>query len=525
AKEPEEEEIEIEVPEAPEEGEGEGEEASPRTGVRRKLFINAEDPEEIRIALVEAGRLEGFQVKTISRSQTKGNIYKGRIVSIEPGLQAAFVDIGLPKNGFLSFAEIHPEYYAGEVEPDTHWRDLKIQDVVRKGQEVLVQVVKEATETKGANLTTYLSLPGRFLVLMPGSDSAGISRKIEGEAQRQGLRQLMEGLELPEGIGYILRTASEGITKTALAKDLRFLLRLWDEVKKRGQEMAPPTVVFEDQDIINRFLRDSFTADIEEIVVDSREVHDQVQRFLAIIGHRTGTRVRLHKSGRPLFHHYELETQIEQIYQPRVPLPSGGSIVIDPTEALVAIDVNSGRTSKDKDFEETIFLANMEAAREAARQLRLRDLGGLIVIDFIDLGEARHIRELEKEVKSCLKADRAKTSVSKISRFGLMQISRQKLGAPVQSSSYRSCPHCHGRGVIRSAESQALICLRQIQTAIAQKKPHRILCRLPLEVANYLTNRKRAEIVELETSHRVEIVIQADPTLSPSETSIELQKG
>ncbi len=490
-----------------------------------KLLINAEEPEECRIAQVEGGRIESFQVTTQSLEQTKNNIYKGRISSVESNLQAAFVDIGLEKNGFLSFSEIHPEYYDVDVDPSTHWKDLHIQEVIRKGQEVLVQVVKEPIGNKGANVTTYLSLPGRCLVLMPGSDSSGVSRKIDDESQRSKLREMMNGFSIPEGIGYIIRTASRDITKTALSNDFRYLLRLWREIKKRGQTKDAPALIYKDQDIIAKFLRDHFSADIKEILVDSQAAYDQVMNFLALLpAKQRKTVVRLHKGPRPIFNQFDVEEQIETIYQPYVKLPSGGSIVINPTEALVAIDVNSGRTGKDKNFSETIFLANKEAAAEMARQLRLRDLGGLIVVDFIDMRNKTHIREVEKQVKASMKRDKAKVDISRISKFGLMQISRQKMGAPTQTGSYNACEHCQGRGVVRSVETQALFYLRRIQTGVSRKKVVSVECRLPMNVARYLLNKKKEELVDLEKRYDVVINIEPAPEMNPSDYRIDFVK-
>jgi len=501
----------------------------PEKAVTYKLLINAEEPEECRIALVEDGRLESFHVTTIDREPTKNNIYKGRVVSVEANLQAAFVDIGTGRNGFLPFNEIHPEYYREDVNErnrnliaQQQWKKLKIEDVVQKGQEVLVQVVKEVTGNKGANMTTYLSLPGRCLVLMPGSDSAGISRKIVGEERRAGLREIMSEFEIPEGLGYIIRTASAEITKAVLAKDLHTLLALWEEIKRRGQTMEAPALVYEEQDTVVRFLRDHFFPEIKEITVDTEESLNNVNAFIELLPEKQRqVKVRLHRGAKPIFNQFNIEEQIESIYKPQVALPSGGSIVINPTEALVAIDVNSGRTSKNADFDETIFLANMEAAAELARQLRLRDLGGLIVVDFIDMRNKKHIREVERQVKVSMKRDKAKVDISKISRFGLMQISRQKMGAPIEKGSYRTCDHCQGRGVVRSVETLALYYLRRIQTGISRKKVARIECRLPLDVAQYLLNKKRAELVELETRHAARIDIIPRVEMKPSDSQID----
>lgn len=486
-----------------------------------KLLINSESTEECRVVLLEDGKIESFHVETISRAKTKGNIYKGRIVSVEANLQAAFVDIGLEKNAFMSFSDIHPEYYSKEVDPETHWKDLRIQDVVSKGTEVLVEVEKEAAGTKGASLTTYISLPGRFLVLMPGSDSHGISRKLE-EAERAALREMTKDLKLPEGIGYIIRTASKNVTKTALAKDLRYLLNLWETIKELGQKSPTPSLLYKEQNIVARYLRDHFTAEVAEIIVDSREAYEQVHAFLDLQPARQQkTPVRLHKGSKPLFNHFNVEEHIDQIFQPKVKLPSGGSIVINPTEALVAIDVNSGGTSKDKDFEESIFLANMEAAEELARQLRLRDLGGLIVVDFIDMRSARHTKEVEKQVKTSMKRDKSKFDLSRISKFGLMQISRQRLGPPVQAETYKACPHCQGRGAVQSVESQVMSFLRKIQTGVTRKNIRRVACVLPLDVATYMLNKKRNELAALESKHNIEIQITAQPGLSPLDATLE----
>jgi ribonuclease E len=501
----------------------------PETPVTYKLLINAEEPEECRIALVEDGRLESFHVTTIDREPTKNNIYKGRIVSVEANLQAAFVDIGTGRNGFLPFNEIHPEYYRQDVSErnrnliaQQQWKKLKIEEVMQKGQEVLVQVVKEVTGNKGANMTTYLSLPGRCLVLMPGSDSAGISRKIVGEERRANLREIMSEFEIPEGIGYIIRTASAEITKAVLEKDLQTLLALWEEVKRRGQTMEAPALVYEEQDTVVRFLRDHFFAEIKEITVDTEESLNNVNAFISLLPEKQRqVKVKLHRGAKPIFNQFNIEEQIESIFKPQVALPSGGSIVINPTEALVAIDVNSGRTSKNADFDETIFLANMEAAAELARQLRLRDLGGLIVVDFIDMRNKKHIREVERQVKISMKRDKAKVDISKISRFGLMQISRQKMGAPIEKGSYRTCDHCQGRGVVRSVETLALYYLRRIQTGISRKKVARIECRLPLDVAQYLLNKKRTELVELEAKHAARIDIIPRVEMKPMESQIE----
>lgn len=493
-----------------------------------KLLINAEEPEECRLALLEDGRLESIHVSTISRTQTKNNIYKARIVAIEPSLQAAFVDYGTEKNGFLPFSEIHPEYYKQELSNDIrqlvdnhHWKKLNITDVLEKGQEVLAQVVKEEVGKKGANMTTYLSIPGRCVVLMPGSDSSGISRRISGEEKRSQLRGAMNSIDLPEGIGWIVRTASVDINEEALSRDVKYLMNLWEGIKKRGQEIKGVGLVYEDQESVLRFLREHFDPSIEEILVDDRTALEQVKTFIEMLPEKQrNVKVRLHQGARPIFNQYSVEDQIESIYQPQVSLPSGGSIVINPTEALVAIDVNSGSTSKGKNFEASIFQANMEAATELARQLRLRDLGGLIVVDFIDMRNRKHIMAVEKKVKEAMKRDKAKVDFSRISKFGLMQISRQKLGAPIEAGNYRCCEHCKGRGTVRSVETLSLFYMRRIQTGASRKGVGQIECHFPIDVASYLLNNKRSELHEMEKRYEVEIIINARPDMKPMDNDL-----
>ena len=494
----------------------------------RKLLINAEEPEECRIALVEDGRLESIHVSSVTRTRTKNNIYKAKIVAIEPSLQAAFVDYGTDKNGFLPFSEIHPEYYKEELGDrvrelvEAHqWKKLNIVDVIEKGQEILAQVVKEEVGRKGANMTTYLSLPGRCVVLMPGSDSSGISRKISGEEKRSRLRDAMNATDIPEGIGWIVRTASIDITKTALSRDVGYLLRLWEEIKKKGQSLEGVGIVYEDHHNVLMFLREHFDPTIVEILVDDREAMDEVKGFIDLLpSKQRDVKVRLHRGSRPIFNQFSVEDQIESIYQPQVNLPSGGSIVIDPTEALVAIDVNSGSTSKGKNFEQSIFQANMEAARELARQLRLRDLGGLIVVDFIDMRSRKNNLAVEREVKASMKLDKAKVDFSRISKFGLMQISRQKLGAPIEAGNYRRCEHCKGRGTVRSIETLALFYLRRIQTGASRKLVALIECHFPLDVASYLLNNKREELYSMETKYKVEITIVAETSMKPADNNL-----
>lgn len=492
----------------------------PRKPVK-KVIINAAASEECRIALVEDGKLEALHMETIGHEATRGNIYKGKIVSVEPSIEAAFVDYGGGKNGFLSLPEIHPEYYREEEEGKKGKR-LHIQDLIEKEQDMLVQVVKEPLGQKGAALTTYLSLPGRYLVLLPGSSSsAGISRKIEDEEQRKKLKEMMQEFKLPEGIGFIVRTASLDTTKRDLSKDLQYLLRLWKDIKTKGQTLPTPALLYKEADLITRSLRDYFTSDTREILVDNKETFEQLRDLLRIISPRHYQLVKLYKDPKPIFSLYNLETQIEKIYESRVTLPSGGSIVINPTEALVSIDVNSSRSVRGKELEETAFKTNLEAAEEVARQLKLRDLGGLVVIDFIDMREAAHQRAVEKRLRDILKKDKAKSETGKISKFGLLELARQKLRSPVLAGSYKTCGHCQGRGLVRSVEAQAVAALRRIQAGLSKGDVTGVLVRVPTDVATYLLNRKRAELVHLESRYGLIIHVEGQAELLPGEAYIE----
>ena len=453
----------------------------------RQMLINAEEPEEYRLAIVSGKKLEEFYVETTTRDNTRGNIYKGVVVNIQPSLQAAFVDFGTEKNGFLQLPEIHPEYY--QKEPPKEGKRVRIQEALRPGQELMVQVVKEATPTKGAFLTTYVSLPGRYLVLMPGSKHGGISRQIEDDRQRQRLRQIISQLSVPDGIHLIVRTAGANRTKRDLSRDFRYLLRLWKSIKATAQETEAPTLLYQERDLTIRAIRDYFTANIKNIRVDNKEVYKRVKDFMAVVSPRHRWLVKLYKEKRPIFAEYELENQIETIYSNRVYLKSGGFVVIDTTEALVAVDVNSGRSSREKKLGETVFKTNMEAAVEVPRQLRLRDLGGLVVIDFIDMKDRKRIRQVEKTLREEFKKDRAKIEMGRISKFGLMEVSRQRLRPSVQSSSYVSCLRCSGTGVVRSTEATALTYLRKIWLELSRGKANQVHGSFAKEVADYLLNK------------------------------------
>ena len=483
---------------------------------QQTMIINAFHPEEFRVALVEGHTLESFFIETASRGKVVGNIYKGIITHVQPSLQAAFVNFGMEKNGFLPFPEIHPEYY--QSEPTTR---VRIQDVINNDQEVLVQVVKEEVGTKGALLTTYISLAGRDVVLMPGQSQRGVSRKIEDEEQRERLKELAQDLKVPDEFGVIIRTAAEERNKKEVAKDLNHLMKIWEEIKKRVQEAEAPAIIYKEQDLALRVIRDYFNPNITTILVDDKDVHRRVKEFLRIISPKHQGTVKFYKGEGPICSKYNLEDQIGQIYEKRVPLRSGGHLVIDPTEALVAIDVNSGRTSSDGALEETVFKVNMEAAAEIPRQLRLRDLGGLIVVDFIDMRDNRHAREVERRLKEEFKKDKAKITVGRISRFGLLELSRQHLGLNILRGSYRQCSTCHGSGLLRSVDATALHYFRKIWLALAQKKPASVKGVFAVDVANYLLNRKRGDIQRLEERYQVNIVIEGSSTVPPDEGVIE----
>ncbi len=478
-----------------------------------KIVINVEPPEQCRIALVENGSLEGFSLETLSHSQVRGNIYKGKILNIEPSLQAVFIDIGLSRNAYLPFDEIHPEYY-GYIEDIS-----KLPELLKKGEELIVQVVKEETPLKGAAVTTYLSIPSRYLVLMPGTEHIGISRKIEDENERKRLKSILKDIELPGGVGLIARTASQKIPKRDIQKDLRYLLRLWKELKKRARTLSAPALIYQDRDIIIRFLRDHLTPEIKEIIVDHHSSYNKIRNFLRLISQRQLPEVKYYKDSKPIFDLYDLETQIEQIFNPIVPLPSGGFIVIEPTEALVAIDVNSGKNIKEKDLEETALKTNIEATQEIARQLRLRDLGGLIVIDFIDMKSASHRRQIIKHLRTVLKKDKARTEVGGISKFGLLEMVRQKIGSPIELATFKQCPYCKGRGSIISAETEALAILRKIRsiTTHIQYSHEKILVQASPNVVNYLLNLKRHNLCELENKNSVKIIIEAVSQIEPGQ--------
>jgi ribonuclease E len=490
--------------------------------MKKKMLINVADEEESRVAIVEDGILEEFTIETSSKEQIKGNIYNGIVIKVEPSLQAAFVDYGGKRHGFLPMGEIHASWYSGEASNGDRDKRPRIQDVLKRNQKVLVQVVKEEIGNKGASLSTYISLAGRYLVLMPGSDSAGgISRKIEDEEERKKLKETIAQLDPPPDMGIIVRTAGLNRNKTELQRDLIYLQRLWASIQEKSTESEAPALIYQEHDLVIRSIRDYFTSDIQEVLVDNREVYRRARDFFQAVMPRYQGRVKLYREKKPLFAKYQLEGQIEAIYSHKVELKSGGSVVIDPTEALVAIDVNSGRATKEKGIEETAFKTNMEAAQEVARQLRLRDLGGLIVIDFIDMRNLKHIQEIEKALRQAVKRDKARIQVSRISQFGLLELSRQRLKPTILEGHYLTCPHCDGSGLIQSTVSLALTILRRIRAEVAKETVEAVRAILPMDVAAYLLNQKRKEIVRLEDDYHLTIQVLGNPAARQNEYSIE----
>jgi ribonuclease E len=489
----------------------------------RKMLINAEDAEESRVAIVADGVLEEFDIETCHKEQNKSNIYKGVVVKVEAGLQAAFVEYGGKRAGFLPLGEVHPNSYA---DPDLAKRGgrVRIHDVLKRNQELLVQVVKDEIGTKGAALSTYISLPGRYLVLMPGVDATRVSRKIEDEAQRRQLKEIVAQLAPPAGTGVIIRTAGLDRTKQELQRDMAYLLKLWETILAHAKELPAPSVVYEESDLVIRSIRDYFTPDIAEILVDDREVFKRARDFLQAIMPRYVSRIKLYRERRPIFSKYQLEEQIEAIFEDKIPLKSGGSIVIERTEAMVSIDVNSGRSTQERGMEETAFKTNMEAGEEIARQLRLRDLGGLVVIDFIDMRDRKHIQEVERSLKNALKRDKARTEMARISKFGLLEVSRQRLKPALQDETTLPCPHCKGQGLIRSKESLGLTVLRRIQAAAVKGSLLAAKAKVPLEAANYLLNEKRDRLLKLEQEYGIRIHVEGDATLTGSLFNLVLEK-
>jgi len=471
----------------------------------KRMLINATQPEELRVALVDGQWLYDLDIENRNREQKKSNIYKGRITRVEPSLEAAFVDYGAERHGFLPLKEIGREYFSKQS-GDSDGR-VKIRDVLKEGTEVIVQIDKEERGNKGAALTTFISLPGRYLVLMPNNPRAGgISRRIEGE-DRAELKDALSAIEIPSGMGVIIRTAGVGRSPEELQWDLDYLLKLWASIDTAAKVNTAPAFLFQESNVIIRAIRDYLRQDIGEVIVDNKEAFDLVSGFIQQVMPNYRSKVKLYQDDIPLFNRYQIESQIETAFEREVKLPSGGSIVIDVTEALVSIDINSSRATKGGDIEETALQTNLEAADEIARQLRLRDMGGLVVIDFIDMQPVRNQREVENRVREALEMDRARVQIGRISRFGLLEMSRQRLRPSLGETHSKVCPRCNGQGTIRGTRSLALSILRLVEDEAQKERSAEIRAIAPLSVATYLLNEKRKTISNIEARNNTRVVI------------------
>jgi len=543
--------------------------------MKQEMLINVAQPEECRIAIVEDGVLEELYIERSSQDNYVGNIYKGKIVNLEPSIQAAFVDFGVGRNGFLHISDVESQYFrqAGfdpdrpimpngrqhaeeidDLDDDRHHDDeddddleevgdngrsmrrdngggrttarrvrpgvrprIKppIQDIFRRGDEVLVQVIKEGMGTKGPTLSTYISIPGRYLVLMPALGRIGVSRKIEDEDARRRLRDILRELNPPKGLGFIVRTAGTDRTKKELSRDLAYLVRLWKVIVRRIKKAEAPCDIYEESDMIIRTIRDIFTAEVDGIYIDQQEAYERAKEFLQIVMPRYASRLQYYEGREPLFHKYKLDEEIVRINQRKVPLRGGGSLVIDQTEALVAIDVNSGSFRTDGGAEESAFQLNQIAAREIARQLRLRDLGGVVVNDFIDMRKERHRRTVERTLRDAVRRDRARTKILRTSPFGLIEMTRQRIRPSIKRSVYKECPACAGSGLVKSAESMAIETVRKLIMCAQHPNVSRITVTVEEEVASYINNRKRRELMHMEDTHSVQVHVVSREDVSP----------
>src|SRR5262245_30894818 len=484
------------------------------------MLINAQRSEELRIAIIQGNSLENYQVDIAESGLTRGNIYRGIIANVQPSLNAAFIDYGMDRHGFLAIQDVVPEAFYHSPRGG----HPRIEDVLEKGKPIVVQVAKDAIGQKGAALTTSLSLAGRYLVLTPFESTRGVSRKVEDEDTRKKLKTLANGLDLPEGCGIIVRTNALDQTKATLSRDLAALLRLWKRVQAAALEGRGTRLIYTDQDLILQALRDYLDSSIEEVLVDDEEAFQKARAYMQAFMPRGKTRLTWYSDRLPLFTRYGLEAQIDRIYERRVELPSGGSIVVDATEALTAIDVNSGRSTRAATQEETALNTNLEAAAEVARQLRLRDIGGILVVDFIDMRASKNQRRVEKEVKDALKEDKARTTVGRISANGLLEINRQRIQQALQLRTHRTCPTCNGTGSLASEEMVSLSLLRRIEARAATGSIQGVRISLHPELADALQNQYRRELSALEEEFDIEIEIVAAPGLHRPDERLDWQK-
>ena len=483
----------------------------------KRMLINATQKEELRVALVDGQRLFDLDIESPGHEQKKANIYKGKITRVEPSLEAAFVDYGAERHGFLPLKEIAREYFPADY---VYQGRPNIRDIISEGQEVIVQVNKEERGNKGAALTTFVSLAGSYLVIMPNNPRAGgISRRIEGD-ERLELKDALSSLDVPEGVGLIVRTAGVGKSPEELQWDLKVLLHHWEAIKQASESRPAPFLIHQESDVIVRAIRDYLRRDIGEILIDSPKVYEKAKAHIKLVRPDFINRVKLYQGEVPLFSHYQIESQIESAFQREVRLPSGGSIVIDATEALTAIDINSARSTRGGDIEETALNTNLEAADEIARQLRLRDLGGLIVIDFIDMTPVRHQREVENRIRDAVRQDRARIQISRISRFGLLEMSRQRLSPSLGESSHHVCPRCQGTGKIRDNESLSLSILRLLEEEALKENTKQVHTIVPVQIASYLLNEKRKAIHSIEKRHDVDIIVVPNEAMETPNFSV-----
>jgi ribonuclease E len=516
--------------------------------MKKEMLVNALQPEESRIAIVENGVLEELYIERNSLENFVGNIYKGRVVNIEPSIQAAFVDFGVGRNGFLHVSDVEYQYYkhltgpGGSAPPrpdDDEEEDERpqrggkkrfnersvrnkppIQEIFKRGSEVLVQVIKEGIGTKGPTLSTYISIPGRYLVLMPGLQRVGVSRKITDEATRRQLRTALEQLNPPPGLGFIIRTAGIERSQKDLQRDLNYLLRLWKVIVRRIKKTRAPVDIYQESDMVIRTIRDIYNAEIETIWIDEPETFERAKEFLNVVLPRHANRLQLYEGKEPIFHKYRIEDEITRIQQRHVPLVGGGSLVIDQTEAMVAIDVNSGNFRADNDAEETAYQMNLRAAAEICRQIRLRDLGGVIVNDFIDMREERHRRGVERALRDAIRRDRARSKILRISPFGLIEMTRQRIRPSLRRSVYEDCPCCRGTALVKTAESVAIEVVRLLLNSVHRESVSKITVEVHDRVGAYLNNRKRKDLIRFEEENQVMIHINSRADGSPEHLNI-----
>jgi ribonuclease E len=486
----------------------------------KRMLINATHAEELRVAMVDGQHLQDLDIENPAREQKKANIYKGKITRVEPSLEAAFVDYGADRQGFLPLKDVARSYFQSHQREPGEQR-LKVQEVLKEGQELVVQVEKEERGNKGAALSTFISLAGRYLVLMPNNPRAGgVSRRIEGE-ERRALLEAMRALEVPEGMGLIARTAAVGKKTEELRWDFNYLLQLWQAIKATAEEQPAPFLIYQESDVIIRALRDYLRLEVGEILIDTPDIYQRAYNFMCQVMPHELHKLKLYQDRVSLFTRFQIESQIETAFQHEVELPSGGAIVIDYTEALTTIDINSARANKGEDIEETALSTNLEAAEEIARQLRLRDLGGLIVIDFIDMASLRNQRSVENRLRECLREDRARVQVGRISRFGILEMSRQRLRPSLGEAHQVVCPRCVGRGYVRGVESLGLSVLRLIEEGAAKEKTARMVVQLPISVASFLLNEKRANLAAIEKQYGAHLFLVPNPHLETPAFDIE----